>query len=184
MRVLGISGSLRAGSWNTTLLRAAETLLPLGAALCLYEDLKSVPPFDEDDEPRARPAVTRLRREIAEADALLIATPEYNGSPPGQLKNALDWASRPAGHSALRQKPVAVIGASTGHFGAVWAQEELRRTLAVAGAVVLESPFALAEAARRFDGAGRLASVSDRRELASVVAGLVHLAQPVHAPAA
>jgi chromate reductase len=184
MRILGISGSLRAGSWNSALLRAAAELSPPGVELRVYGALKAIPPFDQDDETCAHAAVEGLRREIRDAGALLIATPEYNGSVPGQLKNALDWASRPVAQAALRRKPVAVIGASTSLFGAIWAQEELRRSLTVAGAVVLESSFAVAEAARRFDGAGRLADAGDRAELARVVEDLAELACPRAAAAA
>jgi chromate reductase len=169
--VLGISGSLRAGSWNTAFLRAAAELAPPGVELSIYDGLKAIPPFDEDDEALRHAAVDGLRLEIGAADALLIATPEYNGSIPGQLKNALDWASRPFGRSALRRKPVAVVGASTGLFGAQWAQDELRRSLARAGANVIEASFALAEAPRRFDRRGRLAGADDRTELARILVG-------------
>src|SRR5680860_1116679 len=128
MIVLGISGSLRGDSHNTRLLRAAARELPVDAELRLFEGLREVPPYDEDDDREPAPAaVARLREAIAGADAVLIATPEYNSSIPGQLKNALDWASRPRATSPLRFMPVAVIGASTGAFGAVWAQAELRK---------------------------------------------------------
>lgn len=139
MRVLGISGSLRQGSHNTSLLRAAAKLLPPGAELELFDGLKTVPPYDADDDlGEGPPAVARLKRAIADADAVLIATPEYNSSIPGQLKNAVDWASRPLATNVLRNKPVAVIGASTGMFGAVWAQAELRKVLAALGARVID----------------------------------------------
>ena len=135
MKVLGISGSLRSGSYNTQLLRAAEELLPAEVEFVVYDGLKDVPPFDEDDDFEPAPAaVTALRRAIGEADAVLIATPEYNSSVPGVLKNALDWVSRPIATNTLRNKPVAVVGASTGAFGAVWAQAELRKVLAAIGA--------------------------------------------------
>src|ERR1700736_1886406 len=114
MRVLGISGSLRRDSHNRRLLRAAAGLLPPEAELVLFEGLKAIPPFDEDDEPTPALAVERWRAAIGDADALLFATPEYNSSIPGQLKNAIDWASRPVATNVLRNKPVAVIGASTG----------------------------------------------------------------------
>jgi chromate reductase len=138
MRVLGISGSLRRDSHNTELLRAAATLLPSGVEFDIYDGLKEIPPFDEDDEHAAPPAVQRLRDEIAAADAVLIATPEYNHSIPGHLKNALDWVSRPKATSPLLNKPVAVIGASTGMFGAVWAQAETRKVLKAIGARVID----------------------------------------------
>jgi chromate reductase len=138
MRVLGLSGSLRSDSHNTELLRAAATLLPSGVEFELFEGLKDIPPFDEDDEQIPPPAVVALRERIAEADAVLLATPEYNHSIPGHLKNALDWVSRPHSSNTLRNKPVAVIGASTGMFGAVWAQAELRKIAGALGARVID----------------------------------------------
>lgn len=147
MRVLGISGSLRRGSFNSALLRTAAERLPAGAELVAFERLAEVPPFDEDAEAGATPAaVGALRRAIREADAVLIATPEYNGSLPGQLKNALDWASRPAGRSALNGKPVAAIGASKSMFGGVWAQAELRKVAAAMGGRVVEAELPVAHA--------------------------------------
>jgi chromate reductase, NAD(P)H dehydrogenase (quinone) len=140
MRVLGISGSLRRDSHNTELLRAAASLLPSGVEFELHDGLRDIPPFDDDvrlNEPRPE-AVQRLWDEIAAADAVLIATPEYNHSIPGQLKNALDWLSRPLAESPLRNKPVAVVGASTGMFGAVWAQAETRKVLKAIGARVVD----------------------------------------------
>jgi chromate reductase len=148
MRVLGISGSLRRDSLNTALLRAAAERLPGGAELIEFERLGEVPPYDEDVEAAGiePSAVRELREAIREADAVLIATPEYNHSIPGQLKNALDWASRPAGKSALNGKPAATIGASTGMFGAVWAQAELRKVLGAMGGRVLENELPVAHA--------------------------------------
>jgi chromate reductase len=158
MRILGISGSFRRDSHNTRLLRAAADLLPPGAELELFDDLASLPPFCEDaDVDPAPAAVERLREQIESADALLIATPEYNASIPGVLKNAIDWASRPFPDNALRDKPVAVIGASTGLFGAVWAQAELRKVLQHTGAKVLEVELAVALADQAFTPAGELA---------------------------
>src|SRR5436189_3882451 len=113
MVVLGISGSLRRESHNTKLLCAAEELLPGGSDLFIFDELEAVPPYNEDRDTTEIPAAAgRLRDAIAEADAVLFATPEYNGSVPGQLKNAVDWASRPHRTSSLWGKPVAVIGAS------------------------------------------------------------------------
>src|SRR3954468_24787028 len=156
MRVLGISGSLRSGSLNSALLRAAAERLPAGAELVEFERLREVPPYDEDVELAATPAVVEeLRQAVREADAVLIATPEYNHSIPGQLKNALDWVSRPAGQSALNGKPAAVIGASTGMFGAVWAQAELRKVLGAMGGRVVETELPIGHARERFAG-GRL----------------------------
>jgi len=150
MKILGISGSLRRDSHNTTLLRAASKRPPAGFELELWEGLKEIPPYDEDDDHGAAPAaVSELRAAIAGADAVLIATPEYNSSIPGQLKNALDWISRPLATSPLRNKPVAVVGASTGAFGAVWGQAELRKVLARIGARVLDSELAIGDAPAR-----------------------------------
>jgi chromate reductase, NAD(P)H dehydrogenase (quinone) len=140
MRVLGISGSLRSDSLNSALLRAAAERLPAGAELVEFDRLRDVPPYDEDVEANGTPVVVEeLRNAVRDADAVLIATPEYNSSIPGQLKNALDWVSRPAGKSALNGKPAAVIGASTGMFGAVWAQAELRKVLGAMGGRVVEA---------------------------------------------
>jgi chromate reductase, NAD(P)H dehydrogenase (quinone) len=146
MRVLGISGSLRRDSHNRRLLRAAAALLPPGVELVEFDGLKAIPPFDSDDEHDPAIPVRRLREEIERADAVLFATPEYNHSIPGVLKNALDWASRPAGRSALNGKPAAVIGASTGMFGAVWAQAETRKVLGALGGRVIETELPVARA--------------------------------------
>jgi chromate reductase len=157
MRVLAISGSLRRDSHNTELLRAAAKLMPPSAELELFEGLKAVEPYDEDDDVQpAPPGAQRLRDAIASADAVLFATPEYNSSIPGQLKNAVDWASRPRGDAALQNKPVAVIGATTGMFGAVWAQAELRKALGSAGARVVDRELPVATVHESYDEAGRL----------------------------
>jgi chromate reductase len=154
-RILGISGSLRRDSHNTSLLRAAAEAVGPGVELELYDGLKEIPPYDEDDDVEPRPAsVARLASEIAAADAVLFATPEYNASIPGQLKNAIDWISRPVATNVLRNKPVVVVGASTGAFGAVWAQAELRKVLAAVGARVLDLELPVPHAHTRFeDGA-------------------------------
>jgi chromate reductase len=147
MRVLGISGSLRHDSLNNALLRAAVERLPAGAELVEFKGLREIPPYDADAELEGTPeAVRELREAIRGADAVLAATPEYNHSIPGQLKNALDWASRPAGQSALNGKPAAVIGASTGMFGAVWAQAELRKVLGAMGGRVIDAELPVAQA--------------------------------------
>jgi chromate reductase len=175
VKILAMSGSLRLDSHNTSLLRAAAELLPDGVELELWDGLKAVPPYDEDDDVEvAPPAVAELRKAIAVADAILFATPEYNHSIPGQLKNALDWASRPLATSPLRYKPVAVVGASAGAFGAVWAQAELRKVLAATGARVVEGEVALGHADERFDEYGRLVGDDLRGQLAEVVDALVN----------
>ena len=174
MKVLGISGSLRRDSHNTSLLRAAAELLPDGVELEVWDGLKAVPPYDEDDDVVPAPAaVADLRDAIAGADAILIATPEYNHSVPGQLKNALDWASRPLVTNPLRNKPVAVVGASMGAFGAVWAQAELRKVLAATGARVVDGEVAVGHAHEKFDAEGRLTDGGQREALAEVVDALV-----------
>jgi chromate reductase, NAD(P)H dehydrogenase (quinone) len=185
MRVLGISGSLRKSSWNRQLLLAAAELLPEDVELEIWDGLKAVPPYDEDDDGLpAPPPVAELREALARADAVLVATPEYNSSVPGQLKNALDWASRPFATNVLRFKPVAVVGASTGAFGAVWAQAELRKVLSTIGARVVEGEVALGHAPQRFDADGRLVDEDVREQLEEVVSGLVTAAQPRIAVAA
>ena len=173
MRVLGVPGSLRRASYNRQLLRAAAQLLPPGAELVEFDALKAIPPFDEDDEASAAPAVGVWRDAIDDADALLFATPEYNSSVPGQLKNAVDWASRPIETAVLRNKPVAVIGASTSAFGAVWSQAELRKALAAAGARVVDGEVAVGHAPTRFDAKGRLVDERVLEQLHEVVETLV-----------
>ncbi len=173
-KILGISGSLRRGSYNTRLLEAAAELLPEDAEFQLYDGLKAVPPYDEDDDVEPAPAaVAHLRETIADADAVFFATPEYNYSVPGQLKNALDWASRPLMTNSLRFKPVAVAGGSTGAFGAVWAQTELRKVLAAMGARVVEGEVPVGHAPSRFDEDGRLVDEDVREQLASLVGVLL-----------
>jgi chromate reductase len=173
MRVLGISGSLRRDSYNHALLRAAAERLPAGAELVEFERLREIPPYDSDLEAVETPeAVEELRAAMREADAVLVATPEYNHSIPGVLKNALDWASRPAGQSALTGKPAAVIGASTGMFGAVWAQAETRKVLGALGGRVVEAELPVARAAELYED-GRLdLSPEQSQQLEEILAEL------------
>jgi chromate reductase len=170
--ILGISGSLRRDSHNTSLLRAAAEAAGPDVQLELYDGLKGVPLYDADDDvyPRAA-SVARLNAAIANADAVLFATPEYNASIPGHLKNAIDWISRPLATNVLRNKPVAVVGASTGAFGAVWAQAELRKVLAVLGARVLDVELPVPHAHTRFEE-GELTDEEIRACLADAVAAL------------
>jgi chromate reductase len=186
-RVLGISGSLRRDSHNRRLLRAAAALLPPGAELVEFDRLKEIPPFDEDDEPLVGQerfaSVRALRDAIAQADAVLIATPEYNHSVPGQLKNAIDWASRPAREAALRGKPAAVVGASVGMFGAVWAQAEVRKALGAAGARVLDRELPVGHAHEAFTPDGLPAEPELEAELRSIAAELVEQVAPLRAAA-
>ncbi len=184
MRVLGLSGSLRRDSHNRALLRAAAATLPADAQLVVWDGLAELPAYDEDLDAAPGPtAVRELREAIAGADALLIATPEYNASLPGALKNALDWASRPHATNPLRGKPAAVVGASTGLFGAVWAQAELRKVLTTIGADVLERELPVGQADDAFDGAGRLRDLGARDALADRVAELAERARPQPAAA-
>jgi chromate reductase, NAD(P)H dehydrogenase (quinone) len=147
MKVLAISGSLRAGSHNTDLLQGAAAVAPDGIDVVLYDRLKELPPYDADDDVAgAQPEpVRRFKAALESADAVLIATPEYNSSLPGVLKNALDWASRPLVESPVRNKPVAVLSSSTG----MWAAAETRKVLGALGARVLEDTVAVAKAHER-----------------------------------
>ena len=149
MTLLGIAGSLRADSLNAQLLRLVAEELPEGVELELYDGLAAIPPFDQDLEHEAPESVTQLKRAIERAEAVVIATPEYNGSIPGQLKNTLDWVSRPRRESPIQGKPVAVIGASTGQFGALFAQRELKRVLGIMGARLLDVELPVAKADSR-----------------------------------
>ena len=173
MRVLGLSGSLRSESHNRRLLAAAARALPAYVEFEEWPGLELVPPFNEDLDGDAAPAaVEDLRAALDRADALLIATPEYNHSIPGQLKNALDWASRPFPDNVLRAKPAAVIGASTSLFGGVWAQAEVRKVLTAAGAHPIEDELPVPSAHLAFEADGRL---RDRELQAALGAVTEHL---------
>jgi chromate reductase len=157
MRVLAISGSLRNASSNTALLRALREEAPEGIEVELWDGLRSIPAYDADEDVVPGPAAVDAFRELVrEADAVFFATPEYNSSVPGALKNALDWASRPLATNAFRNKPVAVIGSSAGAFGGVWAAAELRKVLGAMGARVTEAELAVGHAHDKFDENGRL----------------------------
>jgi chromate reductase len=185
MRVLGLSGSLRRGSHNRALLRAAAALLPPGAELVEWDRVAELPAYDEDVDGAPAPTpepVRALREAIADADAVLIATPEYNHSLPGGLKNALDWASRPHATNPLRGKPAAVVGASTGLFGAVWAQAEARKVLTAIGARVLERELPVGQADEAFDASGRLRDPDARAARGEIVRELAAWAVDAPAP--
>ena len=185
MKGLAISGSLRREWHNAKLLRAAGDLLPPPAQLEFLDGLADVPPYNEDDDVDPAPlAVQRLRGAIAAADAVLIATPEYNQSIPGVLKNALDWASRPFPANAFRGKPVAVIGASTSMFGAVWAQAELRKVLGAIGARVVEDDLPVSTAEEAFDAQFKLVSSEQHQKLAEILDELIAEARRDAAPLA
>jgi chromate reductase len=174
VRILAISGSLRSGAYNTELLRLAAAAAPAGVEVELYEGLKEVPPYDADDDVGPRPAtVVRLKEAIADADAVLFATPEYNSSVPGCLKNALDWVSRPLLESPLRNKPVAVLSSSTGMFGGVWAQAELKKVLGAIGARVLDATVAVPKAHERLAGGADDALEDELRGVVETLAAAV-----------
>jgi chromate reductase len=171
MRILAVSGSLRRDSYNTSLLRAAAEAAPEGVEVELWEGLGDLPIYDQDLEAGEVPeTVHRLRHDWSEADAILFATPEYNGSVPGGLKNAIDWASRPKGEAALANKTVAIVGASMGQFGAMWGQADLRKILGIAGARVVADELPVTRAHEKFDQHGRLLDA----ELFERLRGVVH----------
>jgi chromate reductase, NAD(P)H dehydrogenase (quinone) len=179
VNVLAISGSLRRGSHNTGLLRALQEEAPEGIDVMLWDGLKAIPPYDADDDlvPGPEP-VEAFRRLVREADAVIFATPEYNSSVPGALKNALDWGSRPLATNAFRNKPVAVIASSAGAFGAVWAAAELRKILGAMGARVADVEIAVGHAPEKFDEDGRLADDDVRQGLRDALDALVAEASP------
>jgi chromate reductase len=180
MRILAVSGSLRAESYNTALARAAAELAPDGVDVELYAGLAWVPPYDADGDGEEPPAaVEDLRERIVEADGLLMVTPEYNGSIPGVLKNAIDWASRPHRESALWGKTVAIAGATTGQYGAIWAQQDLRRVLGMAGARVVDGEVPVPRAQEKFDSEGRLVDPMLAERLRAHMEALVAEASPV-----
>ena len=185
MRILAVSGSLRADSHNTSLLRAAADAAPEGVEVELWSGIGDLPIYDQDLEGTDLPdAVHRLREDWAAADAILFATPEYNGSVPGGLKNAIDWASRPVRESALTNKNVAVIGASTGQFGAMWAQADLRKILGVTGARVVGDELPVTRAHEKIDAEGRLLDGELFERLRLLLETLAHEAAPAAAAAA
>ncbi|MCH7593262.1 MAG: NAD(P)H-dependent oxidoreductase [Chloroflexi bacterium] len=167
INILAIPGSLRPNSINRGLLEAVREVAPVGVQVQIYGGYAELPvftePLDNGPEPES---VRELREQIRDADALLFATPEYNGSVPGGLKNAIDWASRPYGNSPLAGKPALVVGASPSPNGARWAQADLRRILGVAGADVIDSELAVGRAPELFDADGQLTDPSTREALA------------------
>jgi chromate reductase, NAD(P)H dehydrogenase (quinone) len=179
MKILAVSGSLRAGSHNTQLLRAAAEAAPAGVEVVLWEGIGDLPLYDQDLDGNAPPApVRRLREDWAAADAILFATPEYNGSVPGGLKNAVDWGSRPRLEAPLTNKTVAVVGASPGQFGALWAQADLRRILGIAGARVVGDELPVTRAHEKFDAEGRLLDEELRGRLSLLLETLAAEAEP------
>ncbi len=179
MRVLAISGSLRDASHNTALLRALREEAPSGVEVEIWNGLKEIPPYDSDDDVVPGPAkVEAFRALVHEADAVFFATPEYNSSIPGALKNALDWASRPLATNAFRNKPVAVIASSAGAFGGVWAAAELRKVLTTMGARVTEVELAVGHAHDKLDDDGNLVDDDVRDGLREALDTLLAEAAP------
>lgn len=182
MRILAISGSLRRESFNTSLARAARELAPDGVEVEVYDELGLIPHYDQDldhEDVETPWPVAELRRRIGEADALFVVTPEYNGTITGVLKNAIDWASARHRGSWLRSKTVAIAGATTGQYGAIWAQQDLRRVLGIAGARVVGPELPVSTAHERFDAHGRLVDPLLAERLRDHLALLVHEAQPL-----
>ena len=174
VRLLGLAGSLRTRSFNRYLLEAGRELTPAGTTITVYEHLADIPPFNEDLEANPPLGVTRLRQAMQAADGLLIATPEYNQSVPGVLKNVIDWLSRSDPAQGLTGKPVAVIGATTGPWGTRLAQTQLRQILVACQALRLPSPaLYLGDARAAFDEAGRLIDHETRDRLSGVIEALV-----------
>jgi chromate reductase len=174
MRVLAISGSLRADSNSTALLRAMREEAPEGVDVILWDGLKAIPPYDQDDDVVPGPTrVAAFRELVREVDAVFFATPEYNSSVPGALKNALDWASRPVATNVFRNKPVAVVSSSAGAFGGVWAAAELRKVLSAMGARVTEAELSVGHAHEKLDENGRLVDDDVRQGLSEALETLL-----------
>jgi len=179
LRVLGIAGSLRAGSYNRALLRAAVELAPDGITIEIFDGLGAIPPYNADVEAQGDPQpVTALKRAIAAADALLIATPEYNYGVPGVLKNAIDWASRRPGKSVLNGKPAALMGATPGATGTARAQLALRQSFVFTDTRACLRPEVLvARAHEKFDADGRLIDASTRQTVRQLLEALLDWVQ-------
>jgi chromate reductase len=182
VKILAVSGSLRRDSHNTNLLRAAIEAAPEGVEVELWHGLGDLPLYDQDlDTTEPVESVRRLREAWGAADAILFSTPEYNGSVPGGLKNAIDWASRPVRESALTNQTVSVIGSSTGQFGAMWAQQDLRRILGAAGARVVGDELPVSRVHEKLDHQGRLLDAELSERLRLVLETLASEAVPVAA---
>ncbi len=182
IRILGIAGSLRHGSYNRAALRAASKLVPDGATIDIFE-LDGIPGFNQDEEQHPPAKIVDLKRRIREADAILIVTPEYNYSVPGVLKNAIDWASRPYGDNAWNGKPAAIMGASIGSIGTARAQYHLRQMFVFLNIFPINQPEVLiGHAAERFDAEGNLTDETTaafiRQLLHNLVEWTKRIAQP------
>jgi chromate reductase len=178
MRILALPGSLRTGSYIRLLILAAEELAPAGVEIAIH-DIDDIPLYDADMDTDTPPdEVANLRGAIAGADALLLASPEYNYSLPGVLKNAIDWASRPAGHSVLEGKPVAIMGASTGMSGTMRAQLAWRPVFLFTDSPMVSKPEVyVAKAADKFDREGRLIDETARDLVKQLIVNLIALAE-------
>jgi chromate reductase, NAD(P)H dehydrogenase (quinone) len=174
LRILGFAGSLRVGSYNRALLRAATDLLPDGTTLEIF-DLNGIPPFNQDLEMNMPAKVKEFKSKIREADAILIATPEYNYSVPGVLKNAIDSASRPYGDNPFNDKPVAIISASVGMLGGARAQYHLRQTFIFLNMYPINTPEVIVTFAQnKFDANGKLTDEDTRRFLKQLLENLAN----------
>jgi len=172
VKILGFAGSLRKTSYNRGLLRAALEVIPSNCSLDIF-DLSGIPLFNEDDEAKPPQQAVRLKEKVRAADAILIATPEYNYSIPGVLKNALDWGSRPYGDSAWDNKPVAIMGASPSMQGTSRAQYHLRQTFIFLNMHPLNRPeLMVASAQERFDEQGNLTDPKTRKKIAELLVAL------------
>jgi chromate reductase len=173
IRSLGIAGSLRRGSYNRPVLRAATELAPKGATVEKFE-LDGIPPSNQDEEQNPPAKVTELKRRIREANAILFVTPEYNWSVSGVLKNAIDWASRPHGDSAWDGKPAAIMGASTGAIGTARAQNHLRQIVVYLNMFPINQPEVLiSHAMDRFDQEGSLTDAATRERIIGLLQNLM-----------
>ena len=175
MKVLAISGSLRDDAFSTRLVSAAADLAPDGVEVGRYEGLDAIPGFNQDLESEVPDAVEDLRRHVDEADAILIVTPEYNASMPGQLKNAIDWASRPHGESALAGKPAAIVSSSPMPFGAIWANQQVRKAFTITGTPTVERELAIGKIDEKLDESDRLTDDAARADFSALLAELNEL---------
>ena len=173
MTILGFAGSLRKGSYNKALLRAVVELVPKGASIKIF-DLEGIPPFNQDLESTPPSRVKEFKAEIRASDAILIATPEYNYSIPGVLKNAIDWASRPYGDNAFESKPVAMMSASTGMLGGARAQYHLRQCFVFLNMYPLNMPECFVTfAPQKIDTEGKLIDKTSREVIQKLLETLV-----------
>ncbi len=178
LKILAIPGSVRASSLNRGLLVAAKNVDPSEFEIEIYEGLAELPIFSQDLEGENTPAqASELDSALRNADAVLIATPEYNGSIPGGLKNLLDWGSRPVGKGAFQGKPTAIIGASPGQYGAARSVEMTTKILGALGATVLGQNLTVGGAMDRFDSNGTLLDEMVKRSLGEILTGLGDLAR-------